>query len=128
MPGVLDFLQAVGTTGCRQMSSKFYKCSSIHVYNPVAYDTKPLYSFRSQDFRISSFYVNLSLAPNGSFLACGSSTGTTFLWEVDQPTRPPIQLDGLRENVSTVSWNITGDQVFFSQFTYSNYVLAGNHR
>lgn len=68
-------------------------------------NTEPIRHFVSLDYITSSYYIKPCFSPDGNYVACGSTNGYVFIWDVDHPMVAPLSLDGHVGSVSTVHWS-----------------------
>uniref|UniRef100_A0A0D3FMU1 Uncharacterized protein n=1 Tax=Oryza barthii TaxID=65489 RepID=A0A0D3FMU1_9ORYZ len=54
--------------------------------------------------KIESFFVKSAISPDGTHILGGSSDGNVYLWQVDQPERGPIILEGHEGEATSVDW------------------------
>ena len=65
--------------------------------------------FQSRNFDQRSFFLRSSLSTDDATLACTSSNGKMFLWDVHQFDRPPVILQDLDETeIGCVAWHPNG--------------------
>ncbi|KAJ3084802.1 hypothetical protein HK102_000552 [Quaeritorhiza haematococci] len=77
--------------------------NSVYEYN-VRHLQEPLNRFTAKDFYCGSFFIKTTCSPDGRFVASGSMDGGIYVWEVDDPTKPPIMLKGHRGDITGLSW------------------------
>ena len=75
----------------------------IYMYDAIRLGP-PLSRFTHPNYRCSSFYVRMSISPDGRFLVSGSSDKRMYIWEMDAPGEKPVILKGHENEVSSVSW------------------------
>ena len=46
---------------------------------------------------VETYYVQMSLSPDDSFLLSGSSDANAYIWEVDDPAKNPVVLKGMQK-------------------------------
>ena len=68
-------------------------------------NTEPIRHFVSLDYNTSSYYIKPCVSPDGNYVACGSTTGHVFIWDVDHPMVSPTCLVGHGCAVSSVHWS-----------------------
>lgn len=68
--------------------------------------TKPWTAFSEPSYTSYSngFFVRTTVSPDGAYVASGSSSGTVYVWEIDQPNRPAYLLPAHNAECSSVSW------------------------
>ncbi|GJJ07363.1 hypothetical protein Clacol_001565 [Clathrus columnatus] len=69
---------------------------------PYSYQPK---AFSHPNLTVKSFYVKLAASPCGRWLACGSSSGGTYIWDVnDRSSSSPIELISSTKEVGSLDW------------------------
>ncbi|XP_077521169.1 WD40 domain-containing protein denticleless [Amblyomma americanum] len=85
----------------------FASCTDSHIYQFDLLDSRlsdePLGVYRGHSAH--SFYVKLALSSDDCFLASGSSDASAYIWQVDQPGWPKLQLPGHQAEVTALSWD-----------------------
>ena len=77
--------------------------SQLFVYNlqhPTCQETGSYYGH----LNTHSFYVKSCFSPDDNMFLSGSSDGRLYIWEVDRPGAPVIQLSCHRGEVNNVDW------------------------
>lgn len=69
-------------------------------------NTEPIRHFVSREYDTSSYYIKPCFSPDGNYVACGSTNGRVFIWDVDHPMVAPTCLfGGYGCGVSSVHWS-----------------------
>ncbi|KAG0205602.1 hypothetical protein BGX28_002807, partial [Mortierella sp. GBA30] len=85
--------------------SALYAVSSdnhIYKYNTTSL-CSPVESFGGSDFTCSSYYIKISVSPDGNYIAAGSSKDL-YVWEVNRPDTKPLIFHGHESEVTGVDW------------------------
>ncbi|KAF9428906.1 hypothetical protein BGZ94_000567 [Podila epigama] len=85
-------------------SSLYAVSSDNHVYMYNAFTLgKPIRRLSGEAFSCSSYYIKISVSPDGDYLAAGSSKDL-YVWEVNRPQEKPLIFEGPEKEVSGVDW------------------------
>lgn len=68
-------------------------------------NTQPIRHFVSREYDTSSYYIKPCFSPDGNYVACGSTNGRVFIWDVDHPMVAPTCLFVHDGGVSSVHWS-----------------------
>ncbi|KAG0367089.1 hypothetical protein BGZ54_004434, partial [Gamsiella multidivaricata] len=85
--------------------SALYAVSSdnhIYMFNATALG-RPVESFGDSNFACSSYYIKISVSPDGNYVAAGSCKDL-FMWEVNRPREKPLVFHGHEREVTGVDW------------------------
>ncbi|KAG0272339.1 hypothetical protein BGZ95_011919 [Linnemannia exigua] len=85
--------------------SALYALSSdnnIYMYNTTALG-HPVERFGGSDFACSSYYIKISVSPDGNYIASGSSKDL-YVWEINRPQKKPLIFQGHEREVTGVDW------------------------
>jgi denticleless len=85
--------------------SALYALSSdnnIYMYNTTALG-HPVERFGGSNFACSSYYIKISVSPDGNYIAAGSSKDL-YVWEINMPQRKPLIFQGHEREVTGVDW------------------------
>uniref|UniRef100_A0A0E0KHU6 Uncharacterized protein n=1 Tax=Oryza punctata TaxID=4537 RepID=A0A0E0KHU6_ORYPU len=74
----------------------------IYLYSALHMDKGPIKAYTGS--KIESFFVKSAISPDGTHILGGSSDGNVYLWQVDQPERGPIILEGHEGEATSVDW------------------------
>ncbi|GJJ73760.1 denticleless [Entomortierella parvispora] len=74
----------------------------IYMYNTTALDS-PIQSFGGSGFACSSYYIKISVSPDGRYIAAGSSKDL-YVWEIARPHKKPFIFQGPEREVTGVDW------------------------
>ncbi|KAF9287766.1 hypothetical protein BGZ68_001311 [Mortierella alpina] len=85
-------------------SALFAVSSDNHIY---MYNTTslcgPVECFGGSNFTCSSYYIKISVSPDGNYIAAGSSKDL-YVWEVNRPDKKPLIFHGHESEVTGVDW------------------------
>ncbi|KAF9934104.1 hypothetical protein FBU30_003385 [Linnemannia zychae] len=76
--------------------------NNIYMYNTTALG-HPVEQFGGSNFTCSSYYIKISVSPDGNYVAAGSSKDL-YAWEVNKPKRKPLIFQGHEREVTGVDW------------------------
>lgn len=76
--------------------------NNIYMYNTTALG-HPVERFGGGDFACSSYYIKISVSPDGNYIAAGSSKDL-YVWEINMPQRKPLVFQGHEREVTGVDW------------------------
>ncbi|KAG0026048.1 hypothetical protein BGZ82_009685 [Podila clonocystis] len=85
--------------------SALYAVSSdnhVYMYNATNLGS-PIRRFSGENFSCSSYYIKISVSPDGDYVATGSSKDL-YVWEVNRPEEQPLVFEGPEKEVSGVDW------------------------
>ncbi|KAF9952136.1 hypothetical protein BGZ72_006510 [Mortierella alpina] len=85
--------------------SALYAVSSdnhIYMYNTTSL-CGPVERFGGSNFTCSSYYIKISVSPDGNYIAAGSSKDL-YVWEVNRPDKKPLIFHGHESEVTGVDW------------------------
>ncbi|KAK3846127.1 MAG: WD40-repeat-containing domain protein [Linnemannia gamsii] len=85
--------------------SALYALSSdnnIYMYNTTALG-HPVERFGGSNFACSSYYIKISVSPDGNYIASGSSKDL-YVWETNRPQKKPLIFQGHEREVTGVDW------------------------
>ncbi|KAF9979676.1 hypothetical protein BGZ75_009350 [Mortierella antarctica] len=85
--------------------SALYAVSSdnhIYMYNTTAL-CGPVERFGGSNFTCPSYYIKISVSPDGNYIAAGSSKDL-YVWEVNRPDKKPLIFHGHEREVTGVDW------------------------
>ncbi|KAF9171536.1 hypothetical protein BGX21_007820 [Mortierella sp. AD011] len=85
--------------------STLYAVSSdnhVYMFNAVSLGG-PTARFGGSDFACSSYYIKMSVSPDGNYVAVGSCKDL-YVWEVNRPDRKPLIFHGHEREVTAVDW------------------------
>lgn len=74
----------------------------IYMYNTTALGG-PIQSFGGSGFACSSYYIKISVSPDGRYVAAGSSKDL-YVWEIARPHKKPFIFQGPEREVTGVDW------------------------
>nr|XP_018915278.1 PREDICTED: protein lethal(2)denticleless [Bemisia tabaci] len=77
--------------------------SHIYCYNISTYDQEPMYSYTGHEG--SSYYVKITLSPDGHYLLSGSKDSSAYIWRVDTSPWPIVTLPDHVGEVTAVAWS-----------------------
>ncbi|KAF9437826.1 hypothetical protein BGZ76_010990 [Entomortierella beljakovae] len=84
--------------------SLFAVSSDNHVYMFNATSlSSPVECFGGSNFLCSSYYIKISVSPDGNYIAAGSCKGL-YVWEINRPDRKPLIFRGHEKEVTAVDW------------------------
>ncbi|XP_056151020.1 denticleless protein homolog [Lampris incognitus] len=85
-------------------SNLFSSCidNNIYMFNISGLKTTPVAVFAGH--LNSSFYIKSTVSPDDQFLASGSSDHQAYIWNISDPSHPPMTLQGHSQEVTTVTW------------------------
>ncbi|KAF9586345.1 hypothetical protein BGW38_006547 [Lunasporangiospora selenospora] len=63
----------------------------------------PVEQYGGNNYACSSYYIKISVSPDGNFIAAGSSKDL-YVWEVNRPDRRPLVFQGHEREVTGVDW------------------------
>lgn len=86
-------------------TSVYANCTDncIYRFNVSTYALEPISVYYGH--RVRTFYIKLSLSLDGCFLLSGSADQMAYIWNVDKPGYPFLQLEGHTAEVTSISWN-----------------------
>ncbi|KAF9088591.1 hypothetical protein BGX23_007254 [Mortierella sp. AD031] len=76
--------------------------NNIYMYNSTALG-HPVERFGGSDFACSSYYIKISVSPDGNYIAAGSSKDL-YVWEINRPQKKPLIFQGHEREVTGVAW------------------------
>ncbi|KAK3831348.1 MAG: WD40-repeat-containing domain protein [Linnemannia elongata] len=76
--------------------------NNIYMYNTTALG-HPVERFGGSGFACSSYYIKISVSPDGNYIAAGSSKDL-YVWEINMPQRKPLVFQGHEREVTGVDW------------------------
>ncbi|KAF9190711.1 hypothetical protein BGZ50_009852 [Haplosporangium sp. Z 11] len=76
--------------------------NNIYMYNTTSLGS-PIERFGGSGFTCSSYYIKISISPDGNYIAAGSSSDL-YVWEVNRPDRKPLLFKGHEKEVTGVDW------------------------
>lgn len=79
--------------------------NNIYMYDTLNLELGPRAIFSGH--QMGSFFVKAKMNSDGSHIICGSSDAKAYIWEVAEPHRQPIVLEGHDSEVSGVDWCMT---------------------
>ncbi|ORZ27124.1 WD40-repeat-containing domain protein [Lobosporangium transversale] len=85
--------------------SALYAVSSdnhIYMFNTTVLGG-PVEQFGGSDFMCSSYYIKISVSPDGNYVAAGSCKDL-YVWEVKRPDKKPLIFHGHEREVTGVDW------------------------
>ncbi|KAF8930610.1 hypothetical protein BGZ58_008126 [Dissophora ornata] len=85
--------------------SALYAVSSdnhIYMFNTASLGS-PVERFGGSDFTCSSYYIKISVSPDGNYVAAGSCKDL-YVWEVNRPRKKPLIFHGHEREVTGVDW------------------------
>ncbi|XP_020408984.1 uncharacterized protein [Zea mays] len=74
----------------------------IYLYSVLHVNKGPIKVYTGS--KIESFFVKSAISPDGTHILGGSSDGSVYLWQVDQPESAPIVLKGHEGEATSVDW------------------------
>ncbi len=80
--------------------SALYAVSSdnhVYMYNATNLGS-PIRRFSGENFSCSSYYIKISVSPDGDYVATGSSKDL-YVWEVNRPEEQPLVFEGPEKEV-----------------------------
>ncbi|KAG0301113.1 hypothetical protein BGZ98_008606 [Dissophora globulifera] len=85
-------------------SSLYAVSSDNHIYrfNTMSLG-HPVERFGGGNFTCSSYYIKISVSPDGNYVAAGSCKDL-YVWEVNRPDRKPLVFQGHEREVTGVDW------------------------
>ncbi|KAF9187036.1 hypothetical protein BGZ49_004120, partial [Haplosporangium sp. Z 27] len=85
-------------------SALYAVSSDNHIY---MFNTRslggPVERFGGSGFTCSSYYIKISVSPDGNYVAAGSSKDL-YVWEINRPDRKPLIFHGHQREVTAVDW------------------------
>ena len=76
--------------------------NNIYMYNTTVLG-HPVERFGACDFACSSYYIKISVSPDGNYIAAGSSKDL-YVWEINRPQKRPLIFQGHEREVTGVDW------------------------
>ncbi|KAF9124652.1 hypothetical protein BGW39_007985 [Mortierella sp. 14UC] len=76
--------------------------NNIYMYNTTALG-HPVELFGGSNFACSSYYIKISVSPDGNYIASGSSKDL-YVWEINRPQKKPLIFQGHEREVTGVDW------------------------
>ncbi|KAI1315245.1 hypothetical protein EDD11_001077 [Mortierella claussenii] len=85
-------------------SALFAVSSDNHIYmfNTMVLSS-PVERFGGSGFTCSSYYIKISVSPDGNYVAAGSSKDL-YVWEINRPDKKPLIFHGHEREVTGVDW------------------------
>jgi len=93
-------------SGARLLATATDNC--LHIFDcgrPLTARTEPLQTLRAHGLVTGSFFVKSCFSPDGRWVLAGSKDSHAYLFELDDPARPPLRLRGHGSEVTAVAWN-----------------------
>jgi len=111
-PGIASL--SLDASGARLLATATDNC--LHIFDcgrPLTARTEPLQTLRAHGLVTGSFFVKSCFSPDGKWVLAGSKDGHAYLFELDDPARPPLRLRGHSSEVTAVAWNVADfEQVY----------------